>query len=116
MSQRSIEAKVGVLILIALGLLEDVTREVAGSDAAVATKRLDRDLWAKRRKKILTELDRARIAGSAMAGQQFRPQQDIADVAAVIRQLSRATRPTGIIGAPRSSPRRITRAASSGVI
>ena len=35
------------------------------------------------------ELDRARIAGSAMAGQQFRPQQDIADVAAVIRQLSR---------------------------
>ncbi|MEJ2309855.1 MAG: sensor histidine kinase [Gammaproteobacteria bacterium] len=38
------------------------------------------------------ELDRARIAGSAMAGQQFRPRADIAEITGVIRQLSRDKR------------------------
>lgn len=44
--------------LIAMGVLEDVTRQVAGPQAKVAKKKLDLALWDKRRKKILTDLDR----------------------------------------------------------
>ncbi len=51
--------------LIAMGVLEDVTRQVAGPDAQVAKKTLDLAAWDKRDKKILADLDRDAVPQGA---------------------------------------------------
>jgi hypothetical protein len=47
--------------LIAAGVLEDITRAVAGSETVVEKKTIDRASWAVRKRQMLSELSDARI-------------------------------------------------------